>query len=150
MKVWNNFKISHMGINYDPKYSGYSLTTLIKDKKNNEVVTIISWVDSCNNGKLYSTTLCISINTNEKLVRKLKLPYYKHNAEPSYMRGKKYFDGTSKSKQIKCLSLGAGNVGKILRDVISYWKTHKFSSIDTLDFYRETGNHVNIEREYKV
>jgi hypothetical protein len=149
MEILHTFRIVHNGINHNEKENYYFLSTHIKDNKNNTIIDVHSWVFSRNNGQEYRTELYLSFKTNEHLVKKLNLPYAKHAAEASYMKGNKYFDNNSKKKQVKCLALGAGNVGKIVKSVIKYWQEQDYE-LEYVCFYRETGNHTNSDRCYKI
>ena len=144
MEYWNNYHVVHKGINYGDCWKCYYLETVIKDNKTNyEIIYIRTYLE-------YKKTLVIEINTNEKMIKRLKIPYYKHHAEYSYIEDKKFIDSKDhKGKNIICVSLGAGNVGSILKDIIKYWKDNNYD-IKSVIFDRETGNHVNTERNYQV
>ena len=144
MEIWNDYHIVHKGINYNEEYKEYVSETLIRDNKTNyDVVSVFGY---------YSyKTLVFGICTNEKMIRRLKLACYKHYADFSYIDGKKYIDSKAKNgKQIPCLSLGAGNIGKILKEVITYWKDNGFT-VNSIEVTRETGNTINKGyRTYKL
>ena len=139
---WDNFKIQHKGINYVEEYDMYRCDTAIKDIKTG--YTIIDIVTCLGD----TGTFEFHIGTNEKLVKKLNLPSYKHKAEPSYMEYGKYFDnGIKKARNITCLSIGAGNVKKILNNILAYWKENGHT-IKSVYVTRETGNTRKVERWY--
>lgn len=138
MEHWNNFKIKFHGfcdIEWINGERGIELRAGILDKKTNyEVVQFNSY--------LIGKTLEFSIITNEKMVKKLNLPTYKHLADPSYLDGKKYFG--NKKKHIKkmlipCLSLGYLNVANIIDTIIKRWIAHGYV-IKRIYIERETGN----------
>jgi len=144
MEIWNDYHIVHKGINYDEEYKEHVSETLIRDNKTNyDIVSVFGY---------YSyKTLVFGIVTNEKMIRRLKLPCYKHHADFSYIDGKKYINQKAKKgKQIPCLSLGTGNIGKILKEVIAYWKDNGFT-VNSIEVTRETGNTIKKGyRTYKI
>lgn len=143
-EIWNNFEIKHKGINcIKDIYYGwgdyYALETSIQDKKTKyEIVCIYT--------TLIHNRLEFHINTNEKMIKRLGLPYYKHFATFSYIAGKKYFDQKDRGKKkIICLSLGTGNIGKILKNIIHEFKKHDYK-INSIKIDRETGNSKDVYR----
>lgn len=147
MEVWNNFEIKHTGIN-EISYTEYpssflQLGTFLVDKKTGYTVVHIY---TALEGKL----LEFHIGTNEKMVKRLKLPYYKHKAEYSYIKGKKYFDQkTKKDRMITCLSLGPGNVQKVFKNILLYWQESGYT-IKKVYVTRETGITRRKSRTYEI
>ena len=145
MEIWNDFKIRHKGINYDEECDTHFLETVIKDNKTSyEVFYIVS--------VLGSKTLEFHIGTNEKMLKRLNLPTYKHMANFSYIEGKKNFDQKNKkARDIPCLSFGTGNVKKVIREILDYWKDADYY-IKRVIVSRETGNTKNkeIHRFYEI
>jgi len=140
MEKWNNYKIKHHGINFNDDIP--TLRTTVHDENTKYIVVeIITQV-------LYNA-IEYHIGTNEGMLKRLNLPFYKHCAEPSYMEGKKYFGKKNRtSKKIKCLSVGIANVRIISKAIITYWKDHGYKIKRISITGRETGN-IRDKGEYR-
>lgn len=76
IEYWNDFYISHQGIINNEDESPYLWTYLRDNKTGYNVVEIATEV----RGK----TIEFYIGTNEKMLKRLKLPTYKHYSDFSY------------------------------------------------------------------
>lgn len=133
MEYWEDFIIQHHGINYDEEEWSFILKTSIKDRKTRyEIVTVYS--------ELIGKEIEFFIGTNEKMMKRLGLPYDYHYAEYSYIEGKKYFDQKNKKRRkIPCLRLGVGSVRKIAKSIIDYF-VENGHTVKYITITRETGN----------
>lgn len=146
MEIYDKYHILHKGINL---FDGYlTLTSVLKDDKTqSELVYIYS--DLVSGG----TTLCLEVITNEKTVKKLRLPFYKHYASDCY-RGDVSFRNRAKRKSGKnslpCLSIGPGGVHKALKSVVKFWYEQGYSPTHVY-FSRETGMGAgSSSKKYKI
>lgn len=147
MEVYTDYYLLHKGINKNSS-GAKELITVLKDRKTQaELVYFYSVIYYLYDVK--ADAIRIDVDSNEKTIKKLKLPFYKHKVTAEYTEGVDYRNRIKgkKNEQLPCLSLGPGGVAKVVREILKYWDARGYT-FEYIDIYRATG--VTAGKEYRA
>ncbi|MCP4336562.1 MAG: hypothetical protein GY679_01790 [Mycoplasma sp.] len=113
--------------------------------KNEIIIIVYTYI------KNFSNVLIIDVETKQRAIKRLKLPFRKIKSEKWFVDQETTQSGYCKKRtKLKQIELGTKNVLIVLREIKSEWMKRGYK-IDTLSFGRATGgSKLNEYREIKI